>query len=249
MTRARWIFVAAAPVLAALLAWAFAGLPDFGSQVPQLGRDILRDAIAHTHATNAVTAVNFDYRAIDTLVEEMILFAATAGVTMLLRRQRDEEEGTPAAALAERRAPRPSNAIRTLGLALAGPIVAAGLYTVSWSDVTPGGGFQGGAVLASGLFVVFLASEYATMRRLRPVRLMELTEALGAGAFALLGVLGLILAEGFFANYLPRGAVGDILSGGVMLPENVAVLLAVAGALSLIGSEFLEQAIVLREVR
>jgi hypothetical protein len=57
-----------------------------------------------------------------------------------------------------------------------------------------------------------------------------------------------VLADGFFANYLPRGSAGDLLSGGVMLPENVAVLLAVAGALSLIGSEFLEQAVVLREV-
>lgn len=246
MTRARLIFLVPAPVLAALLVIAFAGLPDFGAQVPQLGRAILHDAIGRTHATNVVTAVNFDYRAIDTLVEEMILFAATAGVTMLLRRQRDEQEGEAAEGSEGRRPPSTSDAIRTLGLALAGPLVAAGLYTASWSDVTPGGGFQGGAVIASALFVVLLSSEYETMRRVRSTRAMEVVEAFGAGAFVVLGVLGLGLAQAFFSNYLPRGSVGSIVSGGVMLPENAAVLLAVGGGLAVIGSEFLEQALVLR---
>ena len=47
------------------------------------------------HATNVITAVNFDYRGFDTLGEEFILFAAVLGLALLLRERRDEEEGPP----------------------------------------------------------------------------------------------------------------------------------------------------------
>jgi multicomponent Na+:H+ antiporter subunit B len=42
------------------------------------------------HATDAVNAINYDYRAFDTLGEEFILFAAVLGVMMLLRREEGE---------------------------------------------------------------------------------------------------------------------------------------------------------------
>ena len=51
-----------------------------------------RVALPERHLTNVVSAVNFDYRGLDTLGEEYILFAAVAGVALLLRERRGESE-------------------------------------------------------------------------------------------------------------------------------------------------------------
>ena len=47
-------------------------------------------AVPERHMTNMATAVNFDYRAFDTLGEEYILFTAVAGLALLLRQARGE---------------------------------------------------------------------------------------------------------------------------------------------------------------
>src|SRR5947209_2290314 len=46
--------------------------------------------VPERHITDAVTAVNFDFRGFDTLGEEYIMFASVLGTALLLRRQRGE---------------------------------------------------------------------------------------------------------------------------------------------------------------
>ncbi|CAG0988897.1 MAG: hypothetical protein IAE83_05150 [Anaerolinea sp.] len=52
--------------------------------------------VAETSATNAVAAINFDWRAYDTIGEASILLTAVTGVTALMRRylERRRERGT-----------------------------------------------------------------------------------------------------------------------------------------------------------
>src|SRR3954451_2333410 len=71
--------------------------------------------VTERHATNLVTAVNFDYRALDTLGEEFILFMATTGVVLILRRLRGEHETASSPDEVERKGA--SQALRGLGLA------------------------------------------------------------------------------------------------------------------------------------
>jgi multisubunit Na+/H+ antiporter MnhB subunit len=51
--------------------------------------------VADTSATNVIAAINFDWRAYDTIGEASILLTAVTGVTLLLRRylQRRRETG------------------------------------------------------------------------------------------------------------------------------------------------------------
>src|SRR3954466_7632374 len=80
--------VLALPVLAGigtLLLWGFSGLPAFGHYHGEYGHLINTIAVPQRHTANAVTAVVFDYRGVDTLGEEFILFAAVSGVVLLLR--------------------------------------------------------------------------------------------------------------------------------------------------------------------
>src|SRR4029453_17596726 len=137
----RRVFLAAAVVMAALLLWGLTGLPDYGVYAGPYGDVLNQVAVAERKATNVVASVTFDYRGVDTLGEEFILFAAVIGVAILLRAQRDEAEEPPDEDADDRRAPGTSNAVRVLGLALLGPVVLYGLYLVAHGHLTPGGGF------------------------------------------------------------------------------------------------------------
>lgn len=240
------LFGAGVAGFAALLAWGLAGLPDLGRFHGAYGRLVSRVAVPERSGTDVVADLTFDYRALDTLGEEFILFAAAVGVTMLLRAQRGEREETARAEAAELRGRDTSDALRALGLWLVGPTVLLGLYVMAHGHLSPGGGFQAGLVLAGGLFLIFMAGQYGAMRRLRPIVLVELTEGAGAAGLALLGAGGLVFAGAFFANFLPFGSPGDLLSAGFIPVSNAVVGIEVAGAFVLLLSEFLDQVVVTR---
>jgi multicomponent Na+:H+ antiporter subunit B len=136
-----------------------------------------------------------------------------------------------------------------MGLALVGPTLVIGLYVVAHGHQTPGGGFQGGVILATALLLVFLADQYVTLRRVGPMALIELAEAAGAAALGLIGIGGMIWAGAYFANFLGVGHAGRLLSGGIVLPGSMAVGLAVTGGFAFMLSEFLEQTLVVRRDR
>jgi multicomponent Na+:H+ antiporter subunit B len=242
----RWVFLAAAAVAGALLLWGLTGLPNYGVYPGPYGDVLNQVAVAERKATNVVAAVTFDYRGVDTMGEEYILFAAVIGVAVLLRAQRDEVEQPPDEDAADRRAPGTSNAVRVLGLALVGPVVLFGLYMVAHGHLTPGGGFQGGVVLATGALLVFLSGEYVTLRKVRPAALIDLAESSGAGGYVTVGLLGLATGAAFLENVLPLGEPGALLSAGTIPLLNLVVGLEVAGGMVLLLSEFLEQTLVLR---
>jgi multicomponent Na+:H+ antiporter subunit B len=240
------MFLAGATGLAALLAWGLSGLPSFGAFDGAYALLIDHAVVAQRHATDAVTAVNFDYRALDTLGEEFILFTSVVGLAVLLREQRSERERPPSHASEEHRFQGTSYALRALTLVLIGPLVALSLYVDSHGALTPGGGFQGGVVGAAALLMVFLGGGYLAMRRLSPHALMELAEAAGAAGYALIGLGGLVFAGVFFQNFLPLGTPGQLLSAGAIPLSSMAVGLAVTGAFVLLWSEFLDQALIVR---
>src|SRR4051795_9349607 len=65
--------------LAALFLWGLRGLPRFGSYPGPYGDLLNSVAVGERKATDIVSAVNFDYRAFDTMGEEFILFASSPG--------------------------------------------------------------------------------------------------------------------------------------------------------------------------
>jgi multicomponent Na+:H+ antiporter subunit B len=243
--RLRLFFVGAAG-LAILLVWGFEGLPSFGDFNGAYALLIDHVVVAQRHATDAVTAVNFDYRALDTLGEEFILFTSVVGLAVLLREQRAEHERPPERAGEEHRFQGSSYALRALTLLLVGPLVVLALYVDSHGALTPGGGFQGGVVGATALLVVFLGGGFLTMRRLSAHVLVELTEASGAAGYGLIGLGGLLFAGTFFKNFLGLGTTGELLSAGTIPLSSMAVGLEVTGAFVLLWGEFLDQALMVR---
>jgi multicomponent Na+:H+ antiporter subunit B len=136
-----------------------------------------------------------------------------------------------------------------LGLGLVGPTILVGLYVVVHGHQTPGGGFQGGVILATALLLVYLSDTYVTLRRVGPMALIELAEALGAGSLGVLGLAGLVWGNSYLENVLPLGTTGELLSAGTIPVGSVAVGLAVTGGFAFMLSEFLEQTLVVRRAR
>jgi multicomponent Na+:H+ antiporter subunit B len=98
-------------------------------------------------------------------------------------------------------------------------------------------------ILAAALLLVFAAGQIVALERVRPIDLVEVAEAVGAGAYVLIALGGLVFAGAAMENFLPHGQAGDLLSGGVVPVLNVFVGIEVAAAITLILSEFLDQAL------
>src|SRR4051794_3726783 len=243
--RARLVLgVGALAGLAALLVWAVGGLPDFGHPRGPYADLAPKIMLNERHVTNTVTGVTFDLRGFDTLGEELILFVAALGATVLLRAQRGERgerEAQEAAAAEERRATGTADSLRALGAALVGPVLLLGAYIVVHGALTPGGGFQGGVILAGALLLVYAAGQVAAVQRVRPVSLVEVADAVGAASYALVALAGLVFGVAAMDNVLPLGTTGSLLSGGTVPVLSVAVGVEVTAAITLILSELVDQ--------
>jgi multicomponent Na+:H+ antiporter subunit B len=229
------VFAPAAAVLAVLLARAFAALPRFGGPFHPYGHRAVADALAR-HTANTVSAVNFDQRGLDTLVEESILFTAVLGTVTLLRQTRGERRAVPEPAPVDR-------TVRRYGVLALPVTVLIGLYVVAHGQLSPGGGFQGGVVLATALHLLYVAADLRALERLRPLAPYEVADALGEAAYTTIGVGGLVAGGAFLANTLPYGTLGALASGGTVPLLNAAVGLEVTGGVVVLLAHFLEQAV------
>ena len=240
------IFLIGGAGLLALLVWGLAGLPDFGTVSPLYGQLVNHLAVPQRSTTDVVTAVNFDYRGFDTLGEEFILFAAVLGLALMLRETRDETEGEIDDDAPQRRTPPTSAALRLLTVLLVPFTVLLAVYITAHGHLTPGGGFQGGVIGATALLLVYIGGEYMALRRVRPLMLVEVAKASGAGAFVLIGIGGILFAAAFLQNFLPVRAPGELVSAGTIPLLSFAVGLEVAGGFVLLLSEFLDQLLIFR---
>jgi multicomponent Na+:H+ antiporter subunit B len=194
-----------------------------------------------------VSAINFEYRGFDTLGEEFILFAAAAGVAIVLRRLRGEQERSATDEAAGRDVPPTSGAVRQVALILTGPMLVVGWYLASHAQTSPSGGFQGGVVLATAFILIYLAGHFLAFERVSPVDVTDAVEAVGAAGFAAIGLAAVAMGLPFLTNFLGLGTIpGAVSSSGTIALISFFVGLEVAAAFVLIVSELLDQALLLR---
>jgi multicomponent Na+:H+ antiporter subunit B len=232
------LFAGGALGIAVVYALGARGLDPVGSWHGACGEALNAVAVGERHATDVVSAVNFDYRGIDTLGEEFILFASVIAVTAILRKQKDEEDEDQ---VPEPRPAPDSDAVRLLGVALVPATTIFGLYMLTHGAVSPGGGFQGGVVLASVPLVVYLCAGARTYLRIAPPALAKAGEGSGAAGYVVIGLLGVIAGKHFLENVLPLGTPGDVWSAGTIFFLNLTVGVAVAAGFVELLSSFIEE--------
>ena len=220
--------------LGALFAWAIAGLPAFGHYRGPYGYVLNQVVVPLRHTTNVVMGTTFDVRGIDTMGEEFILYAAVIGVTLLLR---DES----ARGRVERRTRRfPSDAVRLVGVLMIGGGLLVGLWLVAFGYITPGGGFQGGVVVAGSILLLYVVGSHRDYSPFRDEHVLDPLEGLGAGGYVVVGLAALASGMAFLANLFGPGKTGTLLSGGSIPVLNWTSAFAVTAAMLLLFAEFLE---------
>jgi len=101
--------------------------------------------------------------------------------------------------------------------------------------LSAGGGFQGGAVIASAVLLMLLAYPQYQPN----LEFLSMTESAAGVLFVLVGVVGLIVAGGFLDNrILPLGQFGAFFSAGAIPLLSVLLGIKVGCELSVILEKF-----------
>lgn len=224
--------------LGALFAWAIAGLPSFGDYRGPYGYVLNRIVVPLRHTTNVVMGTTFDVRGIDTMGEEFILYAAVMGVMLLLRSEGRSER---AKKVTERLG---TDGVRLLGVLMVGGGVLIGLWLIAFGYITPGGGFQGGALTAGAILLLYLVGSHGDYRPFRNEEALDPLESFGVGGYVVIGLAALVSGLPFLTNLLGYGTAGDLVSGGSIAALNWASAIAVTVAMLTLFAEFLETYIV-----
>ncbi len=139
---------------------------------------------------------------------------------------------------------RMSKIVRTQSGFLYPFILIFGLYIVMHGHLTPGGGFQGGAVIATGVALIAVAYEFESVRKWIAPTKLTLLEGVGLLAFIITAMAG--FRASFFWNWLANSGFvfgsrvspgvnpGDLNTGGVLPLMNLAVGMEVVGGLGAI---------------
>ena len=161
------------------------------------------DGVRELGAANLVTSVVVTYRGLDTLGEVTVLFITTAGIGFLLRKRRS--------AVSQKR--KASEILKSGTSFLLPLIILFGVYIFTHGHLTPGGGFQGGVVIASAIVLLLLADTAMQPNH----NILNWLESLSGAFYIGMGILGLVLAGGFLDNrFLPLGEFGRIFSAGAI---------------------------------
>ncbi|HEV2397582.1 MAG TPA: MnhB domain-containing protein [Candidatus Sulfotelmatobacter sp.] len=230
--RARTIlFLMAAAGLAVVLTLGLIDLPPMGDYRGPYGYAVTQVAVYERHATDVVNAINYDYRAFDTLGEEFILFASVLGVLLLFRppsKEHQEQRQSRKGDSDEEDLPA-SDGLRVSTQAIMGMMIVFGVYIATHGQLTPGGGFQGGVILASTPILVYLAGDVQAFEKITGSALVKVAECGGAAGYGVVGILALLTGAHFLTNFLPLGTTGDLFSSGTIAVISVVVGVEVTG--------------------
>lgn len=102
-------------------------------------------------------------------------------------------------------------------------IVVLGLYIIIHGHLSPGGGFQGGVLIAGAFTVVYLGYGARLVNKTFKESALKVAEDIGALGFIILAFLGLIFGEAFFNNVISKGTPGELFSSGSVFLMNFAV--------------------------
>lgn len=181
---------------------------------------------SETGAANIVSAILFDYRAFDTLGEAMVIFLAVTGIAIFFARGSIIYSSMGMSFIVKR------------SMAMIIPfIIIYGLIIIFYGHLTPGGGFQGGTILAT--ITILLIVVYGTnfeKTHFKP-RVKEIIESVGGLGVLLLGMSGLLFAEKLFSNLtwlIDLGQFGNLFSAGLIPLLNILIGIKVGAGLATI---------------
>jgi len=201
----------------------------FGTPKTRVGKYYIGNGIRETGAPNIVTSVVINYRGFDTLGEVTVLFIAALGVGAAFATVEKK---------VDKKMIEPASLILSTGCRFLFPLILLlGTYIFVHGHLTPGGGFQGGAIIASAFLLIYLGCRGRRVNE----RKAKTAESLGGLIFVITGLLGLIFGGYFLLNFLPKGTIRTLFSAGIIPIINVAIGFKVGSELATIIDNMLEE--------
>lgn len=219
--------------LSAVLIYTAMDLPKFGGSDAMVDNEVsefyVEEGLAHTGAVNIISGIILDFRGFDTLGESHVLFIAACTVLMLLHLPEGDDsiaaqrERLEAEADDRHFEPRHDPILQGCARMLVPLLMVFGIYILLNGHLSPGGGFSGGAILGAGM-ILFLcafgfkkAERFFTFKTFRCITTAALVfYAISKGYVFFTGANGI-------DSHIQAGVFGRILSGGLMMPLNIAV--------------------------
>jgi multicomponent Na+:H+ antiporter subunit B len=157
-------------------------------------------------AANLVTSIVVTYRGFDTLGEVTILFLTAAIISFFLKLSMDEEAK-------QIKYSNTTEILTTTSSILVPIIFMFGIYVFINGHLTPGGGFQGGSIIATGVALMILSNPNVHINH----QIINWVESISGMGYVFIGVLGIILAGGFLDNRVfGLGEFGTLFSAGII---------------------------------
>ena len=189
----------------------------FGDAPMLVGKAILAAAPEALNTPNVVTTVVLAYRGLDTLGELAILFVATTGVGLVLAQAKRPTR------------PQASGFILVMAADILFPfLIVLGAYIILHGHITPGGGFQGGAILAAAFFIPVLANPNSPLN----AETMMWVEGLAGASFVLIAGLAMLQQGQFLEPIIGTATLGDLFATGSLPLLYIAVGLKVGSELA-----------------
>jgi multicomponent Na+:H+ antiporter subunit B len=194
---------------------------------PVIARDYLEsNGIRDSGAINLVSSIYLGYRAFDTLGETIVLLVAILGTLGLMTQieailAKEHIAPTRPKAFNLSNDKRSTHTLRTHLLEVVtgklGPIVLLfGFYVMLYGHLSPGGGFQGGVIVASGIIFLALGSGLDSSAKLSGYKALRKIEAAAFLLLIIVSMSGIFIGEGFF---------GDPFENMTQLPAGFIILL------------------------
>ncbi|MBO5944425.1 MAG: hypothetical protein J6Q50_03905 [Clostridia bacterium] len=173
-----------------------------------------------TGAVNTVAGMILDYRAFDTLGESFVLFTATCAVLLLLEQSKNKP-------IKKRETFTFSNdpIVCTVVKILTPIIIVFGIYVLFNGHLSPGGGFSGGSVLGAGFILFAMAYGEDNAAKIIKPSIIRVITICSLSFYCLAKSYSFFTGNEFngIHSIITPGTPGNIVSGGLILPLNIAV--------------------------
>ena len=204
----------------------------------------INHAYEDTHEHNIVTAVLADYRGFDTLFETCVLLLSGIAVLTILSSKEKIAQKSDKEMIEYYRHSTFGSALMDGAFRIVVPVILIyGIYVLFHGEISLGGGFQAGALLACAYLLNRIIPKFDLRKQKAREELGIITAAAGAFFYVITGVLPMIFGGNFLAfGKLPFAAstIAELHADGILMIE-IGVTICVAGVIITILEVVLER--------
>lgn len=206
------------------------GTPDKTHVVPRY----LERGEEEAGAKNIITGVILNYRGYDTMGEVSVIFSALCAVIAILDREKKgrSRSGVDVSDVK-------TSLIVTTVVRFSLPVVLLfAVYTMLHGEPSPGGGFQGGAILGASVILFAIVFGLAVSTRRIPLGARVPLESVNMLGFLSMGFIGLAFGVQFLTYILPGLGISAAETVRKLMIEVIEVGIGVGGGIIFISIVF-----------